>query len=145
VEELLLSLLELVSQVLQVLVSHVEDGVTDESLLFPDTNLALHLGYLSLELAEHSGCLDRVDEDGDVEDSVHVDDGAEPLVGEEAWIGDDEETAEHLLPQIALLRADLQGRWSDDVFELQNTRFENLLRQNRRKLTLRFFFLENRI
>ena len=55
--------------------------------------LALDLGHLPLELAEDLARLDRVDEDRDVEDLVHVDDGVEPLLREEARVGDDEEAS----------------------------------------------------
>ena len=70
VEKVLLGLHQLVAELFQVLIGGVEAGIADQALLFPVGDLALHLGDLLLEMAQDLGRVDRMNENGDVEDFV---------------------------------------------------------------------------
>ena len=73
-------------------------------------DLALHLGDFFLELFEDLGRVYRVDEDGDVEHVVEVDDRREPPVGKDARIGHDKKRARDFVAEVDLARRDLERR-----------------------------------
>ena len=108
-------------------------------------DLRLHLGDLFLEFSEHFGGVHRVDEDGNVEHPVHVDDRREPAVGEEARIRHHEECARDLLAQVEFARSDLERERRDDVLQLENALLVDLLGQDGRDGARRsFLILRNR-
>ena len=94
-------------------------------------DLALDLGDFLLELAEDLCRVDGMDEDGDVEYFVEIDDRREPAVGQEARIRYDEKCARQFFAEVELFWPDLQGRRRDDVFELEDALLIDVLRQER--------------
>ncbi len=130
VEEVLLGLHQLVAQLFQVLIGRVQGGIAHQALLFPPGDLALDFGDFLLEMAQNLGRVHGMDEYGDVEDLVQVDDGREPALVQEARIGDDEKSTADLLAQVELLRADFEGRRSYDILQFQDAGLIYLFRQD---------------
>src|SRR3989338_6001031 len=128
----LLRLLQRVAQLFEVGVRRVEHRVPHHSLLLARRYLALHLSDLFLEFAQHLVGVHRVDEYGNVDDFVHVDDGSEPARRQKARVRDDEEGARDFFSEVQLAGIDAQWHRRDDVLEVQNTRFVYLFGENRK-------------
>src|SRR3989344_3922502 len=94
-------------------------------------NLALDLGHFSLKLSQDLGSLYRMDEDGHVEDLVHIDNRGKPTLGQISRVRNYEEASNDFLTQIDFLRGNLKSRRGDNVFQFQNSSLEDFLRQDR--------------
>src|SRR6185437_2218466 len=86
IEEFLLSLLKVVAQTFEVLVGHIEHGVADKSFGFSLMDLALYFCHLLLELLQDLRSFDGMDEYGNIEDAVEVDDRSKPTFAEKTRI-----------------------------------------------------------
>src|SRR3989338_5294724 len=133
-EDALLRLLQRIAQLFQVGISGVEHRVAHHPLLLAGGYLALHLGDFFLKLAEHLVGIHRVNENRNVDDLVHVDDGSKPAGREEARIRDDEKSACDFLAEVEFAGIDAQRVRRDDVLEVENPGFVNLFRQNRQHI-----------
>ena len=142
VEDALLRLLERIAQLFEIAVRGIEHRIAHQTLFFTSADLAADFRDLFLEFAEDRGGLYRVYEDGDIKHLVEIDERREPSFGEEARIGDNEERARDLVPEVQFPRGDLERGRSDDVLELKHPGFINRFRQDRRERRGTFFFLE---
>src|SRR3989338_3356080 len=82
----LLCLLQRIAQALKIGVCGVEHWVAHHALLFARRDLALHLSDFLLEFPQHFVGIHRVNENGNVDDLVHVDDRREPASRQESWV-----------------------------------------------------------
>jgi hypothetical protein len=135
IEELLLRLLQVIAQRFEVLVCRIEQRIAHQALRFRAPKSGSVLRPLSSGSCGAPLRIDRMDEDGNIEDLIEVDDRREPAVGKEAWVGNGIEGSRDFLAELDIREPTLalQARW---CLQARASLRIDILRQHRRDLRL---------